>query len=175
MEREKQEAPSRQRTPEDGKKPYAPPRLIVYGSLAELTRTDDADDISGPIGDESDRNIKEGFAPVDPAAILARVATLPIETWSYKAQKPAIRHIGPMAQDFAAAFSVGEDDRHIHSVDASGVALAAIQGLHRLVLTQAAQVQALTQEVTALQAANRALWTEMCRLATAPPVTPAAG
>jgi trimeric autotransporter adhesin len=33
-----------------------------------------------------------------------------------------------MAQDFHAAFQVGDDDKHITTVDADGVALAAIQG-----------------------------------------------
>jgi hypothetical protein len=35
-----------------------------------------------------------------------------------------------MAQDFYAAFGVGEDDRHITSIDEDGVALAAIKGLY---------------------------------------------
>jgi hypothetical protein len=38
-----------------------------------------------------------------------------------------------MAQDFYAAFAVGQDDKHISTVDADGVALAAIQGLNRKV------------------------------------------
>jgi trimeric autotransporter adhesin len=33
-----------------------------------------------------------------------------------------------MAQDFHAAFDLGTDERHIATVDADGVALAAIQG-----------------------------------------------
>ena len=52
-------------------------------------------------------------------------------TWNLKSQPDEIRHIGPMAQDFAVAFGVGEDDRHINCSDADGVALAAIQGLNR--------------------------------------------
>lgn len=40
-------------------------------------------------------------------------------------------HIGPMAQDFNAAFQLGESDRAITTVDADGVALAAIQGLNQ--------------------------------------------
>jgi hypothetical protein len=36
-----------------------------------------------------------------------------------------------MAQDFYAAFRVGEDDKHITSIDEDGVALAAIKALHR--------------------------------------------
>ncbi len=35
-----------------------------------------------------------------------------------------------MAQDFASAFGVGEDDRHINMVDAFGVTLASIQALN---------------------------------------------
>jgi hypothetical protein len=77
----------------------------------------------------SDRNAKEAFAPVNARDILAKVAALPISEWQYKTQGDA-RHIGPMAQDFREAFGTGRDDKHITSVDADGVALAAIQGLN---------------------------------------------
>ncbi len=93
----------------------------------------------------SDRNRKENFAEVDTQELLARLAEIPITTWNYKSQDPTIRHIGPMAQDFYTAFGVGEDDKHISTVDADGVALAAIQGLY-------AQVQELKAENAALQA-----------------------
>jgi len=76
----------------------------------------------------SDRNIKTDFQTVDAQEILARVAALPITEWSYKADA-GTRHIGPMAQDFKAAFKVGGDDKSIAIVDASGIALAAIKGL----------------------------------------------
>ena len=88
----------------------------------------------------SDRELKEGFEPVDGRQVLDRVATLRVTTWSYKAQGEATRHIGPVAQDFHAAFAVGEDDRHITTIDADGVALAAIQGLHSLVREKEAQL-----------------------------------
>jgi hypothetical protein len=77
----------------------------------------------------SDRAIKSNFGSVDPADMLERVKDLPISTWNYTSDDPSIRHIGPMAQDFAALFGVGADDRHIHPLDGQGVALAAIQGL----------------------------------------------
>jgi len=78
----------------------------------------------------SDRNAKENFEEVDNNQLLRKLAALPVSTWNYKTQDESIRHIGPMAQDFYAAFGVGEDDRHITSIDADGVALAAIKALH---------------------------------------------
>ena len=59
---------------------------------------------------------------------------MPIRTWSYNGQDPSIRHIGPTAQDFRAAFHVGQDGHYISTVDADGVALAAIQELYRMSL-----------------------------------------
>jgi len=79
----------------------------------------------------SDRSSKENLAPVDSDAILAKVAALPISTWNYRSQDDSIRHIGPMAQDFHAAFGVGERSTGITTIDADGVALAAIQALKR--------------------------------------------
>lgn len=58
--------------------------------------------------ESSDRNVKEHFAPVDVQQILETVATLPITSWNYKEENSSVRHIGPMAQDFAAAFGVGD-------------------------------------------------------------------
>jgi hypothetical protein len=84
----------------------------------------------------SDRNAKENFEPVDTKWIVEQLARVSIERWNYKSQDDSIRHIGPMAQDFYAAFAVGEDDKHITTIDADGVALAAIQGLHLLVQEQ---------------------------------------
>jgi hypothetical protein len=79
----------------------------------------------------SDRNAKENFAPVDVRGVLAKVAALPVCTWNYKTQTNNVRHIGPTAQDFKAAFGLGESDTGIATVDADGVALAAIQGLNQ--------------------------------------------
>jgi hypothetical protein len=98
----------------------------------------------------SDRAMKTNIASVDPADMLQRVRELPITTWNYTSDDPAIRHIGPMAQDFVATFGVGGDDRRIHPVDGQGVALAAIQGL-------AVEIERLRQENAALAARLAAL------------------
>jgi len=78
----------------------------------------------------SDRNAKENFAPVNPRDVLDKVAALPITRWNFKNDADTV-HLGPLAQDFHAAFGLGPDDKHIPTVDADGVALAAIQGLNQ--------------------------------------------
>lgn len=99
----------------------------------------------------SDRNLKENLQPVDARMLLDALDAVPITTWNMKAQDDGIRHIGPMAQDFHAAFGVGETNTHISYSDADGVSLAAIQGLYRLLREQDAANQELHRTVEALQ------------------------
>lgn len=101
----------------------------------------------------SDRNAKIAIEPVDPHAVLAGVAALPLSTWSYRAQGEGIRHMGPMAQDFAAAFGLGEDDTHISTVDIDGVALAAIQGLNTQLQDARSEIAELEDRLARLEAA----------------------
>jgi hypothetical protein len=56
-----------------------------------------------------------------------------------------------MAQDFYAAFGVGEDETHISTVDADGVALAAIQGLYQSLQEKDARIATLEARVAALE------------------------
>jgi len=98
-----------------------------------------------------DRNLKENFARVDAQGLLEKVASLPVMTWNAKAQGPSIRHIGPVAQDFYAAFNVGEDNTHITTTDADGVALAAIQALHQQNVEQKQEIQQLKDEIAELR------------------------
>jgi len=86
---------------------------------------------SGSWASLSDRNAKANLMAVDGHAILELLASLPIGTWNYKTQSDSVRHIGPMAQDFRAAFGLGEDETHISTVDSEGIALAAIQALYQ--------------------------------------------
>ncbi len=103
----------------------------------------------------SDRRLKQDIVPVDALDVLDKVASLPMATWSYIAQGSGVRHIGPMAQDFAASFKVGENDTSISTIDADGVALAAIQGLDIKLEAQNAalrtQVEALLARVASLE------------------------
>ena len=109
---------------------------------------------SGSWASGSDRNLKENVAEVDSKQLLARLAQVPVTTWNYTSQDDSIRHIGPMAQDFYAAFGVGEDDTHITTIDADGVALAAIQGLYAENQELKAQVGDLEARLAALEKAQ---------------------
>jgi trimeric autotransporter adhesin len=116
---------------------------------------------TGTITPSSDRNLKKHFAPVDVESVLDRVAALPLQQWTYEAEDDAIRHLGPMAQDFHAAFGLGANDTTIATVDADGVALAAIQGLNAKVESGTQQAKA---EMAQLRAENAALKARLDKL-----------
>jgi hypothetical protein len=110
---------------------------------------------SGTWASASDRNMKTNVARLDDSDVLDKVSRLPISTWSYKSER-GVRHVGPMAQDFYAAFGVGEDDKHITSIDEDGVALAAIKALHAENATLRARLAAVTASQAAQIAALKA-------------------
>ncbi len=94
----------------------------------------------------SSRTFKTLDGNIDTAALLAAVATLPVETWRYKAETglETRPHIGPYAEDFQAAFGVG-DGVTINPIDAIGVCLAAIQALTQKVESLEAELQKAKQ------------------------------
>jgi hypothetical protein len=100
----------------------------------------------------SDRNAKQNFMELNSQSVLAKVASLPMTRWNYKTDGKDVQHIGPMAQDFHAAFGLdGADDKHISVVDEGGVALAAIQGLNQKIEEKDAEIQQLQQSVDELK------------------------
>ena len=82
--------------------------------------------------EQSDLNRKADLEAVSPVDILERVVSLPINTWAFT-NAVNTRHLGPMAQDFHAAFGLGKDDTTISPRDVASVGLAAIQGLNQIV------------------------------------------
>jgi hypothetical protein len=100
----------------------------------------------------SDRNRKELFAPLDGEDVLVRLRSVPVTTWNYLTQDRSIRHAGPMAQDFHAAFGLGESPLLINSVDIDGVNMAAIQALEARTTAQRAQIEAQQHEIAELRA-----------------------
>ena len=98
----------------------------------------------------SDRNAKENITEVDSREVLEKVAALPIARWNFKTEA-GIGHLGPMAQDFREAFNLGADDKHIATVDADGVALAAIQGLNQKLIDKEVKLAAQSEQIGSLQ------------------------
>ena len=124
---------------------------VTFFTASDLTTGVTAAPGSGSWSSVSDRNVKANFSTVDARDVLQRLAQIPISTWNYKTQDAAIRHIGPMAQDFAAAFGVGEDDKHISTIDADGVSLAAIQGLYQIAQEKDQQIAQLQTRLDVLE------------------------
>ena len=90
---------------------------------------------------------------MDELGLLQKLDAIPVLTWNWKAQAPAIRHLGPTAQDFRAAFGLGEDEKRISTVDAEGVVLPGVQALYRLVREKEARIERLERELAELRAA----------------------
>ena len=142
--------------------------LEPYGGRVGIAKNNPASalDVNGTVtatafNPPSDRNLKENFVPISAREMLDKVASMPISRWNFIGDV-ATPHVGPMAQDFHAAFGLGTDDRHIATVDADGVALAAIQGLNQKLSEQAAalknkdaEIQELRQAVAELQKSVR--------------------
>ena len=91
----------------------------------------------------STRDKKADFESVDTADVLDRLGSLDLQTWRYKTEDASVRHMGPIAEDFAAAFELGNDEKAITVTDVNGVALAAIQALYEKVQNLEAQNDAL--------------------------------
>jgi hypothetical protein len=111
----------------------------------------------------SSRQLKDGLRPVRGAAVLRALGRLPVSTWHYRSEAPGVRHMGPMAEDFARAFHLGQDSRHIATVDSEGVALAALKALattsarqHDMIASLRAELRGLAARVADLEAGHRA-------------------
>jgi trimeric autotransporter adhesin len=101
----------------------------------------------------SDRNRKENFAELDGEDILRRLRLVPVSAWNYIAEGTEVRHIGPMAQDWHAAFALNDDPLTINQGDFDGVNLAAVKALD----DRTRELPALEREVAALRQENVAL------------------
>ncbi|OQA26902.1 MAG: hypothetical protein BWY59_01233 [Verrucomicrobia bacterium ADurb.Bin345] len=126
---------------------YGGARFWTSGGVGPYLNAGSPDWISS-----SDCNLKENFRPVDTREVLERLSRVPITEWNFKTQAPEVRHLGPMAQDFHAAFGLGgSDDKGIGNLDASGVALAGIQGLYRENQELKAQLVATQERLEAME------------------------
>ena len=100
----------------------------------------------------SDRNAKKDFAAINAIDILEKLSAMPITQWHYNWETAQTTpHIGPMAQDFKHAFYPGSDDKSITTLEADGVAFAAIQGLNQKLEAKNAEIEALKQNMAELK------------------------
>ena len=84
---------------------------------------------SGVFSCSSSRALKENFSPVEGEDLLARIRGVPVTTWNYISEGRQVRHMGPFAEDFRAAFGLGIDDRSIGLLDIGGVNFGAVKAL----------------------------------------------
>jgi hypothetical protein len=125
--------------------------LIIVGTNGVQTLELDAVgnlDVPGSVSQGSDQNRKEDIVDADADALLEKLSVVPMKTWRFSGED--VTHIGPMAQDFYHAFSVGATERRIATVDADGVALASIQALHK-------QANIRKRQIAELQETNKML------------------
>lgn len=100
--------------------------------------------------DASSRALKENFLDEDGESTLAKVVRLPVQSWNYRAEDSSVRHLGPTAEDFHAAFGLG-DDASIASLDVGGVTLLAVQALEARTRALREENADLREEVAALR------------------------
>jgi len=125
---------------------------VVFGDSSEEPIEADADDEAyfqmavnaRAFNTTSTASLKRAIEPVDPETVLAGVESLDVSTWEFERGDDGT-HMGPTAEAFSETFGLGDDDGTIATVDADGVALAAIQGL-------AERLERRTERVAALEA-----------------------
>ena len=108
--------------------------------------------ITGNYEQTSDRNVKRDIESIDGQEVLTRLDQLALAEWSYIADPEGVRHVGPMAQDFYAAFGLGSDETKIAPGDMAGVSLAAIKALNAENAKLRARLEALELQQAQLQA-----------------------
>jgi len=105
-----------------------------------------------------DRNKKENFEPVDGELLLSKISRIPISKWNYKLTDPNDKYIGPMAQDFYAAFKLGgTDSLGINTISMDGVNMAGVQALEKRTTEIKNDIAKLIASNIALAAENKKL------------------
>jgi hypothetical protein len=115
---------------------------------------------SGTWSSLSTKTAKTKVRPVNPVEALEQVRSLDVTRWEYEAQADA-EHMGPMAEDFYEAFGLGSDERRISTVDADGVALAAIQGVAKKHDETLDRLEAKDERIDDLEAEKASLEQEL--------------
>lgn len=105
---------------------------------------------SGVFNCTSSRHTKENFNPA--TDVLGKLRKIPVTSWNYISEGQQVRHLGPMAEDFFAQFSLGTGNTSIGVQDLAGVSIAAVKELDAQLQEKDAEIQRLQNEVKALRA-----------------------
>jgi len=109
----------------------------------------------GTISQLSSRSAKENFSPANGAMLLAKLEKLPILNWNYIGAPSDDRHVGPVAEDFHAAFGLGRDDHVVAPTDMAGIALASVKALQEQVKVRDQRITELETRMAELEALVR--------------------
>ncbi len=104
----------------------------------------------------SSRTLKESFTPVDGEELLARIRGVELNRWTLIGDPARTPHLGPFAEDFHAAFGLGDDPKAIGHQDIDGVNFGGVKALDARTLQMQSEIQALRAENEALRARNAA-------------------
>jgi hypothetical protein len=99
----------------------------------------------------SDRNAKTDLRELEGEEVLGKLSRMSIPSWSYKEEVGKPRHVGPMAQDFHAAFGLGSDDKSINSLDIDGINMAAVKALEKRTADLAATTRELSERTREIE------------------------
>ena len=112
--------------------------------------------LKGSLSQGSSRALKENLEAVNGEKVLDVLTKLDLYEWSYIDE--GARHFGPMAEEFAAAYGLGESRAKIAPADMAGVALASSKALRAenadlraKALRQQKQLESLLERVVALE------------------------
>jgi regulator of replication initiation timing len=112
-----------------------------------------------------DRNKKENFTPVDGEWLLSKIRNIPITRWNYKKTDVNEKYIGPMAQDFYAAFQLGgTDSLGINTICIDGVNMAGVQALEKRTSEMRSAIAQLKEQNEYLTAENKKLREEYAEI-----------
>lgn len=107
--------------------------------------------VDGSVYQLSSRSMKTAFDRLDPGRLLNLVGNLDLGIWRYLDKPGGGSHFGPAAEDFHAAFGLGERDDSISIADMAGIALGATQALKQKLDERDAEIESLRARLERLE------------------------
>jgi trimeric autotransporter adhesin len=112
-----------------------------------------------------DRNMKENFKELDGEEVLDKLHNIPVTEWNYRMTDPAMRYVGPVAQDFYAAFHLGgTDSLGINTISIDGVNMAGVKALDTRTREMKKVLTTIQEQNTALMEENKKLKEQLADL-----------